>query len=260
MSSTRTRVLGTTKIEEPIGKGGMAQVYRGKQRSLGRSVAVKVMLPAIARDKDNAQRFRREARTLAALHHENIVAVHDLVEKNGQIFMLLEYVEGTDVGELIGAGKPLPLDVALIIATGVARALEHAHFRRIIHRDIKPANVMISRRGEVKLADFGIAKELGDADLTQTGFVVGTPSYLAPELLKGNRADHRADLYAVGVLLYQCLTGKKPFSHKDPRELFAAILAGKREKRKPTRRAEGLPFTSALSCSSRSLRRSAVRA
>lgn len=230
VASTRTRVLGTTRIEEPIGKGGMAQVYRGQQRSLGRSVAVKVMLPSIARDKEMVQRFRREARTLAALHHENIVAVHDLVEKNGQIFMVLEYVEGIDVGELIGEGKPLPLDVALIVATGVARALEHAHFRRVIHRDIKPSNVMVSRRGEVKLADFGIAKELGEADLTHTGFVVGTPSFLAPELLKGKRADHRADLYAVGVLLFQCLTGKKPFWNKSSQELFAAILAGRREK------------------------------
>lgn len=208
----------------------MAQIYRGVQRSLGRTVAVKVMLPSIARDRENVQRFRREARTLAALHHENIVAVHDLVEKNGQIFMVLEHVAGVDVQELLAGGRPLPLDVSLIIATAVTRALEHAHFRRIIHRDIKPSNVMVSRRGEVKLADFGIAKDLTEADLTNTGFVVGTPSYLAPELLKGQRADHRADLYAVGVLLFQCLTGKKPYASKDSRELFAAILAGRRER------------------------------
>jgi serine/threonine protein kinase len=230
VASTRTRIVGTTRIEEAIGQGGMAQVYRGEQRGLGRRVAIKLMLPKIARDRDMVLRFRREARTLASLQHENIVAVHDLIEKNGQVFMVLEYVEGIDVGELAVGGKALPLDIALIIATGVARALEHAHFRRIIHRDIKPANVMISRRGEVKLADFGIAKDLDEADLTRTGFVVGTPSFLAPEVLQGQRADHRVDIYAVGVLLFQLLTGKKPFAIKDPKELFAAVISGKREK------------------------------
>ena len=229
VATTRTRVLGTTKIEEPVGKGGMAHVYRGTQRFLARPVAVKVMLPAIARDKEMAARFRREARTLAALHHENIVAVHDLVEKNRQLFMVLEFVDGVDVGERLADGKPLPLEVTLIIATSVARALEHAHFRRVIHRDIKPSNVMVSRHGEVKLADFGIAKDLRDDDLTHTGYVVGTPSYLAPELLKGQRPDHRVDLYAVGVLLYQCLTGQRPFRGTGP-ELVGAILAGQREK------------------------------
>ncbi len=229
-TTTRTRILGTTKIEEPIGKGGMAQIYRGRQQWLGRPVAVKVMLPKIARDKDMAQRFRREARTLAGLQHENIVAVHDLVEKNRQVFMVLEYVEGLDVAEMITQAKTLPLDISLIIATGVARALEHAHFRRVVHRDVKPSNVMVSRRGEVKLTDFGIAKDLRDADLTHTGFVVGTPSYLAPELLKGQRPDHRVDLYAVGVLLFECLSGQKPFRGKTAQELVATILGGKREK------------------------------
>ena len=229
LASTRTRVLGTTRIEEPIGKGGMAEIFRGRQLTLARPVAVKVMLPKIARDREMAQRFRREARTLATLQHENIVAVHDLVEKNGQIFMLLEFVEGLDVGELLSKGAALPLDVSLIIATSVARALEHAHFRRVVHRDIKPSNVMVSRRGEVKLADFGIAKELDEADLTKTGFVVGTPSYLAPELLKGQRADLRVDLYAVGVLLFECLTAQKPFRGKTAQELCGAILGGQRE-------------------------------
>lgn len=217
-------------IEEPIGHGGMAEVYRGRQRTLGRPVAVKVMLPTIARDKKMAQRFRRESRTLAALCHENIVAVHDLVEKNQQTFMVLEYVEGVDAGELVRGGQPLPLDIALIIATSVARALEHAHFRRIIHRDIKPANVMISRQGEVKLTDFGLAKDLEETDITRTGHVVGTPSYLAPELLRGQRADRRTDLYAVGVLLFHLLTGKKPFSGEDTQTLAAAILKGRRDK------------------------------
>jgi serine/threonine-protein kinase len=226
----RTRILGTTRIEDALGKGGMAEVYRGMQGTLGRKVAVKVMLPKMAADRDMEKRFRREARTLGALQHENIIAVHDLVEKNRQVFMILEYVDGPDVAELIRGGKALPLDIALIVAASVARALEHAHFRRIIHRDIKPSNVMVSRRGEVKLGDFGIAKEIGDRDLTATGFVVGTPSYLPPELLKGERAELRGDLYAVGVLLFELLAGQKPFKGEGPKELVAAILAGHREK------------------------------
>ena len=208
----------------------MAEIHRGSQATLGRAVAVKVMLPKIAADGDMAKRFHREARTLASLQHENIIGVYDLVVKNRQTFMVLEYVDGKDVGELITLAKRLPADIALIVALGVARALEHAHFRRIIHRDIKPSNVMVSRRGEVKLGDFGIAKDVGDRDLTRTGFVVGTPSYLPPELLKGDRADLRGDLWAVGVLLFECLTGSKPFRGSSPQELVAAILAGKRDR------------------------------
>jgi serine/threonine-protein kinase len=204
-----TRILGTT---------------------LGRKVAVKVMLPKISSDADMAKRFRREARTLATLQHENIISVYDLVEKNRQVFMILEFVDGPDVSELLRGGARLPLEVALIIGVGIARALEHAHFRRVIHRDIKPSNVMISRRGEVKLGDFGIAKEVGDRDLTATGFVVGTPSYLPPELLKGERADLRGDFYALGIVLFECLTGQRPFRGESPKELVAAILAGQRDK------------------------------
>jgi serine/threonine protein kinase len=226
----RIRVLGTTRVDNALGKGGMAEIFHGTQAPLGRAVAVKVMLPKIASDRDMAKRFHREARTLAALQHENIIGVYDLVVKNRQTFMILEYVDGEDVSELIREAKRLPTDIALIVALGVARALEHAHFRRVIHRDIKPANVMVSRRGEVKLGDFGIAKDVGDRDLTRTGFVVGTPSYLPPELLKGERADLRGDLWAVGVLLFECLTGQKPFRGATPQELVAAILAGQRER------------------------------
>ena len=226
----RTRVLGTTRIDDAIGKGGMAEIYRGTQGTLGRPVAVKAMLPKIAVDPDMAKRFHREARTLASLQHENIIGVYDLVVKNRRAFMVLEYVDGKDVGELIGESKRLPTDISLIVALGVSRALEHAHFRRVIHRDIKPSNVLVSRRGEVKLGDFGIAKDVGDRDLTRTGFVVGTPSYLPPELLKGDRADLRGDLWAGGVLLFECLTGQKPFRGSSPQELVAAILAGQRER------------------------------
>jgi len=227
MASTRTKVIGTTRLIDVVGKGGMAEVYRGLQETLQREVAVKVMLPELTRDKEAVTRFRREALALAGLQHENIVAIHDLVEKNDQLFMIMEFVEGVDVATLLKQG-PLPLDVALLIAHGVASALEHAHFRKVIHRDIKPANILISRTGEVKLTDFGIAKDLTIDDLTKTGLVIGTPAYLAPEQVTGGRPDHRTDLYALGVVMFQCLAGEKPFRAKTQGELFIAIARGDR--------------------------------
>lgn len=222
-------MLGTTQILSPIGKGGMAQVYLGSQRTLERPVAVKVMLPTIASDREFAIRFRREALSLAQLQHENIVTVYDLVEKNQQLFMIMEYIDGIDVGELLGPG-PLPLDVSLAIVEGVVRALEHAHFHRIVHRDVKPSNVMVSTKGRVKLTDFGIAKDLEGEDLTKTGMVVGTPSYLAPEVFRGEKASPRTDLYAVGVLLYRCLSGKSPFGDLTGPPLYRAIAKGERNR------------------------------
>ncbi len=229
MPATRIRRIGTTKMLEPVGEGGMAEVFVAIQEPLQRKVAVKAIHPDLARNQEAVTRFRREALALGALHHENIVAVHDLVEKNGQLFMILEYVDGVDVLEVIKAARgPLPVDIALLVAEGVASALAHAHWRNVIHRDIKPANVMVSRHGEVKLTDFGIAKDLTIDDLTKTGFIVGTPSYLAPEQIAGKKADIRTDVYALGVLLFQCLTGQKPFVADGHGELFAAIADGKR--------------------------------
>ncbi len=229
MSTTRTRVIGTTRLLEPVGKGGMAEVFRGVQETLQREVAVKVMLPEITRDKEAVTRFRREALALAGLHHENIVAIHDMVEKNGQLFMVMEYIEGIDVSDLLRKG-PLPFDIALMIAYGVGSALEHAHFRKVIHRDVKPSNILISRAGEVKLTDFGIAKDLTIDDLTKTGLVIGTPAYLSPEQVTGSRPDNRTDIYSLGVVLFQLLTGQKPFKATNHGELFIAIAKGDRAK------------------------------
>ncbi len=208
----------------------MAEVYEGLQESLNRRVAIKVMLPNIAKRRQMAKRFRREALALASLAHENIVAIHDLVEKNNQLFLITEFVDGVDIITLLKEQGALPLEVALLVGAGVARALEHAHFRRIVHRDIKPANVMLSRSGQVKLMDFGIAKDLTTEDLTRTGALVGTPSYLAPELLKGERPSPSADIYALGVLLFNCISGKKPFTANSPGELLGDIAAGRRRK------------------------------
>ncbi len=191
-------------------------VYKGRQKSLDRMVAVKIIPPG---QEDNAarfvERFKNEARTMARLNHPGIVTVHEFGETaQGQLFFIMEYVDGTDVAKMIQSGGKLPQDRALEIITHVCDALAYAHGNGVVHRDIKPANILINRQGQIKVADFGLAK-LDDpaqsSGLTQTGCVVGTPDYVSPEaLIMGADIDARADLYAVGVMLYQMLAGEIP--------------------------------------------------
>jgi len=209
-----------------LGRGGMAQVYRGLHEQLQREVAIKEMLADPHRDKEAVSRFRREALALAAFRHQNIVTLYDLVEKNDVLFMVMEYVDGPTLHELIREG-PLPPDVVAVLGVGVASALEHAHFRHIIHRDLKPANVMVSKAGEVKLMDFGVAKDEGLEALTAEGMAVGTPSYMSPEQVTGAPVDPRTDLFALGVLLYETLAGTRPFQGRNAGEVFARIRDGK---------------------------------
>ncbi|HOX46453.1 MAG TPA: serine/threonine-protein kinase [Myxococcota bacterium] len=219
--------VGTCQIEELLGKGGMAEVFRGRQDGLERPVAVKAILPELKSDAEALERFRREALALAALQHENIVAVHELEEKSGRLYLIMELVDGVDLASLLGHG-PLPVDVALVVGVALAQALGHAHFRRVVHRDVKPSNVMLSRQGVVKLTDFGIAKDLALDDLTRRGLVVGTLQYLAPEQVLGQRADPRSDLYSLGVLLYEVLSGQRPYRAPEQAELLRAIVQGRR--------------------------------
>ena len=150
-----------------------------------------------------AERFTREGQALAQLNHQGICAVHDLFARTNNLYMVLEYVDGYDVDFLLKEGGLLPPDIVAIIGVRVAEALEHAHLHRIIHRDIKPANVMVSRSGEVKLMDFGIARDEDLDRVTKTGLMVGTPMYMAPEVVQGGEADERSDVYSLGVMLYQ---------------------------------------------------------
>jgi serine/threonine-protein kinase len=229
MSPSHPKSVGSCAIEELLGKGGMAEVFLGRQEGLDRLVAVKAILPELKAEAEPMERFKREALALAALQHENIVAVHELVEKFGRPYLIMEYVDGVDLAEVLKGG-PLPIDVALIVGVSLSRALEHAHFRRVVHRDIKPGNVMLSRAGQVKLTDFGIAKDLTMDDLTRQGLVVGTLSYLAPEQILGGRAEPRSDLYSLGVLLFQLLSGHKPHRAADQGDLLRAIVQGRRVK------------------------------
>ena len=206
-------------VESLIGRGGMGAVYRGRQDSLERSVAIKILPPEVASDPGFTERFRREAIAMGRLQHPNIVSIYDYGEVGGFYFLLMEYVHGTDVQELIRLGELDP-NSSIQIMTQVCEALDHAHRVGYVHRDIKPANILVTDSGEVRVADFGLAKltgfehqarESAQLNLTREGTVVGTPNYLAPEhVTQGNSADPRNDIFSLGVMFYEMLTGDLP--------------------------------------------------
>lgn len=214
-------ILDAYEFLEMLGRGGMGAVYKARQKSLDRLVAIKILPPDLAEDdaaEDGfrfAERFQREARAMARLNHPNIISVYDFGQAaDGQCYFVMEYIEGTDLHSLIQGGG-LTIDHVAGWMSQICDALHYAHSRGIVHRDIKPANIMITREGQVKVADFGLAKLTGPEEvqtkLTMTHMAMGTPDYVAPEALEaGVEVDHRADLYAVGVMLYEMLTGKVP--------------------------------------------------
>jgi serine/threonine-protein kinase len=215
--------IGNCEIIEEIGSGGMATVFKAVQRPLGRTVAIKALKPSIAVDSQFARRFEREAHFMASLQHENILHVHDFLKDGASMYIVMEYVQGIDLFDLLERRAQLPVDVAAIIALQVARALDYAHFRGIVHRDVKPANIMVSRQGEVKLMDFGIARDDTMRDLTETGTGLGTPSYMSPEQILGDKLDFRSDLFSLGIVLYQMVTGQKPFVEDDSHTVMQKI-------------------------------------
>jgi len=194
-----------------LGEGGMARVHRGYDRHLRRPVAIKVLAPPYDRDRAFVERFRREARSAAGLSHPNVVSVFDSGSYHGTNFIVTELVEGETLAERLRRG-PIPADEAVSIALDICRALEAAHARGLIHRDIKPGNVMVLPDGRVKVVDFGIARAAGSDTLTGTGVVLGSTAYLAPEQASGQPVDERADLYALGCVLYEMVTGAVPFT------------------------------------------------
>jgi len=201
------------EIIEILGRGGMGAVYKARQPRLDRMVALKVLSPDKQDDPRFAERFEREARTLARLHHPNIVAIHDFGEVDGRFYLLMEYVDGLTLRQLFQA-RPLSPEEALTIVPKICEALHYAHQQGIVHRDIKPENILLDKQGQVKIADFGIAKILGQqalAGLTGEKQVIGTPHYMAPEQVeRPQEVDHRADIYSLGVVFYEMLTGELP--------------------------------------------------
>ncbi|MEA2160447.1 MAG: eukaryotic-like serine/threonine-protein kinase [Solirubrobacteraceae bacterium] len=209
-------ILGTTlsgryRLEARIGAGGMSTVYRALDETLQRQVAIKLMNREVATDSDQLERFRREARAVAQLSHPHIVGVIDAGEDAGRPYIVFEYVEGETLKERIRRLGRLPISEAVAYAIEIARALGVAHARHIVHRDVKPQNVMIDEEGSAKITDFGIARTLDEEGLTADGRVLGTTDYVSPEQALGQHVTGQSDLYALGVVLYEMLTGEVPF-------------------------------------------------
>jgi class 3 adenylate cyclase len=220
-------VVSGYQIRAIAGRGGMGVVYRAEDLALGREIALKVIAPALARDPRFRQRFARESRIAAGLEHPNVLPVYRAGEENGQLFIAMRFVEGTDLQQLLLDG-PLPPPRAAAIVAQVGEALDAAHARGLIHRDVKPANVLVAGSGvgeQAYLTDFGLTREVAEGDgLTKTGQWVGTLAYVAPEQIRGEPVDGRADIYALGAVLYQCLTGEPPFPVGSELEALAAHL------------------------------------
>ncbi len=230
--------LGPYEILEPLGAGGMGEVYKAKDTRLDRTVAVKVLPAGLAADPQLKARFEREAHAISALAHPNICTLYDVGEQDGQTFLVMEHLVGQTLADRLKKGS-LPLDKALDVATQIADALAAAHKQGIIHRDLKPANVMLTKTG-ARLLDFGLARLTTHGEqpavgsltsapteqepLTGAGTVMGTLPYMAPEQVEGKPADARTDLWALGLILYEMLTGHRAFEASTPTSLVGAIL------------------------------------
>ncbi|MFT3782618.1 MAG: protein kinase [Nibricoccus sp.] len=215
-----SRLFPNLEILRLIGRGGMGAVYQARQPSLDRHVALKLLTPPAGDTRGFSERFTREARALARLTHGNIVAVHDFGEQGGHYFLLMEFVDGVTLRDLIEDQGITP-PKALAIVPKICEALQYAHEQGVVHRDIKPENILVDRRGEVKIADFGIAKIINPAQppthLTGAHDRIGTPHYMAPEQVEGSKSvDHRADIYSLGVVFYELLTGELPLGRFAP--------------------------------------------
>ncbi|MEO5742415.1 MAG: serine/threonine-protein kinase, partial [Vicinamibacterales bacterium] len=226
--------LGAFEILAPLGAGGMGEVYRAKDTRLGREVAVKVVSERLTDDPNALARLEREARAVAALSHPNIVALHDFNRENGIAFAVMELLEGEPLDRHL-ATEDLPWRRALEIGAAIADGLASAHAKGFVHRDLKPANIFITRDGLVKILDFGLAHRdpcrsksptiaAPGPDETEPGAILGTVGYMSPEQVKGGPADHRTDIFSLGCVLYEVLTGRKPFRGDTSAETLAAIL------------------------------------
>jgi serine/threonine-protein kinase len=222
------RAFGRYSVLGVLGRGAMGIVYKAHDPALDREVAIKVVITELLDADDRAdylERFRREARAAARCAHRHIVAVYDFAEAEGNPFIVMELVDGIELGRLIRDCGKIPVDDAVELTTQMLAALGHAHALGIVHRDIKPANVLVLPDTQVKIADFGVAR-LGDISRTQIGTVVGTPKYMAPEQALGKPVDHRADLFAAAAIFHQMLSGKPPFTGDTPDEIVARVIHG----------------------------------
>jgi serine/threonine protein kinase len=226
-------MLGPYRVLEKVGEGGMGEVYRAHDSRVGRDVAVKIVPPRIAVDPSALSRFEREARAVAMLSHPNIVALYEFGASGGMTYAVMELLEGESLRSRLASGAQ-PLRKAVDIAAQIARGLAAAHDKHIAHRDLKPENVFIAADGTVKILDFGLARHTSEplpgseaatvAPVTDAGTVMGTVGYMAPEQVRGERSDHRADIFALGCILHEMLTGRRAFDRGTAAETMTAIL------------------------------------
>ncbi len=209
-----TPQLGRYEILSELGRGAMGVVYKAHDPVLDRLVAIKTVNMALEGSEaaQYAARFQQEARAAGGLNHPNIVTVHDIGKSGDVAYMAMEYIEGVELRSLLNAGQPLPLAQAVSIAAQIAEGLAYAHERGVVHRDIKPPNLMVLPTGLVKITDFGIARMRSSVVQTQTGMMMGSPKYMSPEQVTGQRADHRSDIFSLGIILYEMLAGAAPFA------------------------------------------------
>jgi serine/threonine-protein kinase len=205
-----TTTIGRYRILEKVGQGGMGVVYRAQDTLLERVVALKVISTSIEDNPELRERFFREARAAGQLSHRNVITIHDLGEHDGQPYLAMEFLTGEDLQHRLARQEPMSLRRKLEIASEICDGLCYAHRRGLIHRDVKPANIFITDEGVVKLLDFGLARMVA-SELTRSNMMMGTLNYMAPEQVRGERTDHRADIFSFGVVLYEMLSGRKAF-------------------------------------------------
>src|ERR1700741_5319461 len=226
MTDVKIPDIGKYHIVELVGEGAMGVVYKARDSVLDRTVAIKVMNESIARQGDLHKRFLHEAQAAASLQHPNVVCIYDMGDKDGHLFIAMEFVEGIDLEKLLETGQPLSLQAKLDIIIDVLTGLSFAHKRGIIHRDIKPANIRVTDDGRAKIMDFGVA-HLASSSMTTTGSFLGTPSFMAPEQITEGKTTPGTDIFAVGGVLYQLLTLIKPFEGPTLQNLFFKIITKK---------------------------------
>lgn len=216
--------VGSFKIIEKIGEGGMAIIYKASQPSLNRTVVIKKL-----KDPNNEiiERFKKEALVSASLSQENVLSIYDFIYHGRSYYLIMEYVDGYDLHDILDYMSPLSPIISALLVREIAKGLEYTHNKNVIHRDIKPSNILISKAGETKVIDFGVAKDEAPSKLTVTGMIIGTPSYMSPEQANGEKINHQSDIYSLGVLFYEILTGFKPYSGDTNTQIFARISKGK---------------------------------
>jgi serine/threonine-protein kinase len=232
--------FGKYELIAEIGRGGMGVVYKARQKDLDRVVAIKMIVASHLASADQVDRFRAEARAAARVRSPHVVGIHEVGECHGQHYFAMEYVAGPSLAKLLVQG-PLEPEAAARLVMTVARAVEHLHAQGIVHRDLKPSNILLDEAGEPHVSDFGLAKMLGGDQMTHSGAIVGTPSYMAPEQASGRGASvgPLSDIYALGAILYELLTGRPPFREESPLETLVQVLEG--EPPRPSRLRPGLP-------------------